>query len=46
MRNLSKLARLKLSMGGRKGGSAEVPKGFAKMDKELLKKISRKGGLK
>lgn len=27
---------------GRKGGLAKVPKGFAKMDKERLKDISKK----
>jgi general stress protein YciG len=29
---------------GRKGGSAQVPKGFAMMDKDKLKELSSKGG--
>lgn len=29
---------------GKIGGSRRVPKGFAKMDKERLREISRKGG--
>lgn len=31
---------------GRKGGLAKVPKGFAKMDKERLKDISKKASNK
>lgn len=33
-----------LSEGGRKGGSAKVPKGFARMDKDKVKEAQSKGG--
>ena len=38
----AKEAQRKLSEGGRKGGSREVPKGFAKMPKRKLKEIARR----
>ena len=38
----AKEAQRRLSEGGRKGGSAEVPKGFAKMPKKKLKQIARR----
>ena len=44
MRKLSKETRKKLSVAGRKGGLAKVPKGFAKMEKEKAKEIQSKGG--
>lgn len=31
---------------GRKGGKAQVPKGFAAMDKERLKEVTKAGGKK
>lgn len=31
---------------GRRGGLAKVPKGFAKMDKEQLRELSRKASAK
>lgn len=33
--------RVKRSAAGKKGGSAKVPKGFAMMDKEKLRELSK-----
>lgn len=34
--------KVKRAAAGKKGGSAKVPKGFSKMDKEKLKEVSRR----
>ena len=36
--------KIKIREGGRKGGLAKVPKGFAKMDAARLKKIAKEAG--
>lgn len=42
LRKLSKAAREAMREGGRRGGQAKVPKGFAKMSKERYAEISAK----
>lgn len=42
VRKLSRESREALRKAGRKGGSAKVPKGFSKMDKERYAEISAK----
>lgn len=37
-------AKAKKAEGGRKGGQAKVPKGFAKIDPALHKELAAKGG--
>jgi hypothetical protein len=43
MNKISPATRKKLQAAGRKGGQARVPKGFAKMRKELLTEVQEKG---
>lgn len=38
--------KIKIREGGRKGGLAKVPKGFAKMDEARRKKIAKEAALK
>lgn len=38
--------KIKIREGGRKGGLAKVPKGFAKMDEARLKIIAKEAALK
>ena len=38
--------KIKIREGGRKGGLAKVPKGFAKMDAARLKKIAKEAAKK
>lgn len=38
--------KIKIREGGRKGGLAKVPKGFAKMDEDRLKQIAKEAALK
>ena len=38
--------KIKMRGGGRKGGLAKVPKGFAKMDEDRLKQIAKEAALK
>lgn len=38
--------KIKIREGGRKGGLAKVPKGFAKMDEARHKQISKEAALK